>query len=73
MSAPTPADPNVGRMQFLLDLRRRGIMDAAVLRAMEEVPREKFVMPDHARSAYADRAMPIRAARPSASPMWSPT
>jgi protein-L-isoaspartate(D-aspartate) O-methyltransferase len=30
-----------------------------VLRAMEEVPREKFVMSDHARSAYADRAMPI--------------
>ena len=59
MSAPTPADANVGQMKFLLDLRQRGIMDAAVLRAMEEVPREKFVMPEHARSAYADRAMPI--------------
>ncbi len=59
MPAPTPADANVGQMKFLLDLRRRGIMDAAVLRAMEEVPREKFVMPEHARSAYADRAMPI--------------
>jgi protein-L-isoaspartate(D-aspartate) O-methyltransferase len=46
-------------MQFLLDLRRHGIMDAAVLRAMEEVPREKFVMPDHVRSAYADQALPI--------------
>jgi protein-L-isoaspartate(D-aspartate) O-methyltransferase len=59
LSAPTPADANVGQMKFLLDLRQRGIMDAAVLRAMEEVPREKFVMPEHARSAYADRAMPI--------------
>jgi protein-L-isoaspartate(D-aspartate) O-methyltransferase len=59
VSASTPADHNVGQMKFLLDLRQRGIMDAAVLRAMEEVPREKFVMPDHARSAYADRAMPI--------------
>jgi protein-L-isoaspartate(D-aspartate) O-methyltransferase len=34
-------------------------MDPAVLRAMEEVPRDKFVMPEHARSAYSDRAMPI--------------
>jgi protein-L-isoaspartate(D-aspartate) O-methyltransferase len=57
--APTPADANIGHMKFLLDLRKRGIMDAAVLRAMEEVPREKFVMPEHMRAAYADRAMPI--------------
>jgi protein-L-isoaspartate(D-aspartate) O-methyltransferase len=53
------AKENVGRMQFLLDLRRHGIMDAGVLRAMEEVPREKFVMTDHVRSAYADQALPI--------------
>ena len=59
MIAPTPADHNIDHMKFLLDLRRRGIMDAAVLRAMEEVPRDKFVMPAHVRSAYADRAMPI--------------
>jgi protein-L-isoaspartate(D-aspartate) O-methyltransferase len=50
---------NVSRMQFLLDLRQRGIMDAAVLRAMEEVPRERFVAPDHVGSAYADHPMPI--------------
>jgi protein-L-isoaspartate(D-aspartate) O-methyltransferase len=56
---PTPLDRNVDHMKFVLDLRRRGIMDAAVLRAMEEVPRDKFVMPAHARSAYVDRAMPI--------------
>jgi protein-L-isoaspartate(D-aspartate) O-methyltransferase len=60
LPASTPADANVGQMKFLLDLRQRGIMDGAVLRAMEEVPREKFVMPEHARSAYADRAMPIQ-------------
>jgi len=46
-------------MKFVLELRRRGIMDAAVLRAMEEVPREKFVMLAHARSAYSDCALPI--------------
>ena len=59
MSLPTPLDHDVDQMKFVLDLRRRGIMDAAVLRAMEEVPREKFVMLAHARSAYLDRAMPI--------------
>ena len=31
------------RMEFLLTLRRRGISDQAVLRAMDEVPREQFV------------------------------
>jgi protein-L-isoaspartate(D-aspartate) O-methyltransferase len=46
-------------MKFVLDLRRRGIIDAAVLRAMEEVPRDRFVMPAHAAAAYQDRAMPI--------------
>ncbi len=31
------------RMEFMLTLRRRGISDKAVLRAMDEVPREHFV------------------------------
>ena len=52
-------EPHIGRMEFLLDLRRRGISDANVLRAMDEVPREQFVMPNQAASAYADRALPI--------------
>jgi len=55
-----PAGQNIDHMKFILGLRKQGIMDAAVLRAMEEVPREKFVLPDHARTAYADRAMPIQ-------------
>jgi protein-L-isoaspartate(D-aspartate) O-methyltransferase len=59
LAAPSTAEPHVGRMQFLLDLRRRGIMDANVLRAMDEVPREQFVMPNQVKSAYSDRAMPI--------------
>lgn len=52
-----PAD--VERMEFQLALRRRGISDQAVLRAMEEVPREIFVAPMFAGSAYADQALPI--------------
>ncbi|MGB7259215.1 MAG: protein-L-isoaspartate(D-aspartate) O-methyltransferase [Pseudolabrys sp.] len=46
-------------MEFLLTLRRRGIADNAVLRAMEEVPRDEFVAPDYAGNAYADQALPI--------------
>ena len=50
---------DVGRMQFLLDLRRRGISDVAVLRALDEVPREHFVEDRFTGSAYADKALPI--------------
>jgi protein-L-isoaspartate(D-aspartate) O-methyltransferase len=46
-------------MEFLLTLRRRGIGDQAVLRAMDEVPRERFVEAAFADSAYADQALPI--------------
>jgi protein-L-isoaspartate(D-aspartate) O-methyltransferase len=46
-------------MEFLLTLRRRGIIDPAVLRAMDEVPRERFVEAAFADSAYADQALPI--------------
>ena len=51
--------PDNTRMRFLLDLRRRGIGDQAVLRALEEVPRDAFLPADMASSAYADRALPI--------------
>jgi protein-L-isoaspartate(D-aspartate) O-methyltransferase len=46
-------------MQFLLTLRKRGIGDAAVLRAMDEVPREHFVESSLVDDAYADQALPI--------------
>jgi protein-L-isoaspartate(D-aspartate) O-methyltransferase len=46
-------------MQFLLMLRRRGIMDAAVLRALDQVPREHFVAAGLIERAYADHALPI--------------
>ena len=54
-----PDDRGVGRMEFLLKLRGRGISDAAVLRAMDEVPRTRFVEAQDARLAYADQALPI--------------
>jgi protein-L-isoaspartate(D-aspartate) O-methyltransferase len=57
--ARTPSEDGVNRMEFLLGLRRRGISDQAVLRAMDEVPREHFVEPGFIDEAYADQALPI--------------
>jgi protein-L-isoaspartate(D-aspartate) O-methyltransferase len=54
-----PRDERVDRMEFLLGLRRRGISNPDVLRAMDTVPREAFVLPSLAAEAYADQAMPI--------------
>jgi protein-L-isoaspartate(D-aspartate) O-methyltransferase len=47
------------RMEFLLSMRRRGIRDVKVLRALEQVPREIFVEAEHGSIAYADQALPI--------------
>jgi protein-L-isoaspartate(D-aspartate) O-methyltransferase len=47
------------KMMFQLTLRRRGISDQAVLRAMEEVPREAFVDEHDRADAYRDSALGI--------------
>ena len=44
---------------FQLSLRRRGISDQAVLRAMEEIPREMFVEAADRADAYRDSALGI--------------
>jgi protein-L-isoaspartate(D-aspartate) O-methyltransferase len=54
-----PGNESEQRMEFMLTLRRRGISDKAVLRAMDEVPREHFVENEFYEQAYADRALPI--------------
>jgi protein-L-isoaspartate(D-aspartate) O-methyltransferase len=46
-------------MLFQLTLRRRGISDQSVLRAMEEVPREAFVEKADRADAYRDSALGI--------------
>jgi protein-L-isoaspartate(D-aspartate) O-methyltransferase len=46
-------------MMFQLSLRRRGISDQAVLRAMEEIPREMFVEAADRADAYRDSALGI--------------
>src|SRR5690349_10278197 len=47
------------KMMFQLTLRRRGISDQAVLRALEEVPREAFVADRDRGDAYRDSALGI--------------
>jgi protein-L-isoaspartate(D-aspartate) O-methyltransferase len=47
------------KMMFQLTLRRRGISDQAVLRALEEVPREAFVADADRADAYRDSALGI--------------
>jgi protein-L-isoaspartate(D-aspartate) O-methyltransferase len=55
--AATPEAPE--KMKFQLTLRRRGISDQAVLRTMEEVPREVFVEAVDRADAYRDSALGI--------------
>ena len=46
-------------MMFQLNLRRRGISDQTVLRAMEAIPRDVFVEPADRADAYRDSALGI--------------
>lgn len=55
---PHPQNPPQ-KMMFQLNLRRRGISDQTVLRAMEDVPREMFVEPADRTDAYRDTALGI--------------
>ena len=55
--APQNSPPE--KMMFQLTLRRRGISDQAVLRAMEAVPRDAFVAESDRADAYRDSALAI--------------
>src|SRR5580704_16148105 len=55
---PTTSNPPE-KMMFQLNLRRRGISDQAVLRAMEEVPRDLFVEAADRADAWRDSALGI--------------
>lgn len=57
MSEISEAPPE--KMMFQLALRQRGISDQAVLRAMDEVPREQFVSDADRAAAYRDTALGI--------------
>ena len=55
---PTSQNPPE-KMMFQLNLRRRGISDQAVLRAMEEIPRDLFVVAADRADAWRDSALGI--------------
>jgi protein-L-isoaspartate(D-aspartate) O-methyltransferase len=55
---PTTQNPPE-KMMFQFNLRRRGISDQAVLRAMEEIPRDLFVMASDRANAWRDSALGI--------------
>ncbi len=57
---PDPeADDVLERAELLLTLRKRGIRDPLLMRAFEQVPRERFVDPACRSLAWVDQALPI--------------
>ena len=48
------------KIRLIMQLRREGITDAAVLGAIEKVPREKFVDPALRHQAYDNMPLPIK-------------
>jgi protein-L-isoaspartate(D-aspartate) O-methyltransferase len=58
MTMPTTQNPPE-KMMFQLNLRRRGISDQTVLRAMEEIPRDMFVEAADRADAWRDSALGI--------------
>jgi protein-L-isoaspartate(D-aspartate) O-methyltransferase len=52
-------DPTTRKMRFVFALRSRGVTDARVLRAMEQIDRGLFVTGLFADRAYADMPLPI--------------
>lgn len=53
------ADEALERAELLLTLRKRGIRDPLLMRAFEQVPRERFVDPACRSLAWVDQALPI--------------
>lgn len=61
--------PASKKIRLILELRQGGIMDTALLAAMENVPRDQFV-PDAFRDrAYEDTALPIRQGQTISQPL----
>ena len=50
---------NYARQELIRNLRRKGISDERVLKAMSNVPRHLFMDAEYAHLAYADQSLPI--------------
>ncbi len=65
------ADPfEHARKEMLRRLRRRGIRDERVLKALAEVPRHLFVPPDWAYLSYLDVAVPVGEGQTATPPFY---
>ena len=60
-------DPRL--VDMVMRLRSRGISDAATLRAMELVPRKRFIAADLSERAYEDIALPIACGQQVSAPL----
>lgn len=60
-------DPRL--IDMVMRLRSRGISDVATLRAMELVPRKRFLAPELHERAYEDIALPIACGQQSSAPL----
>ena len=68
MTAPGAADDVAARAAFILGLRRRGVLDARALDAIERTPRARFLPDRHAGKDYADEALAIDAGQMATQP-----
>lgn len=59
LGQPESHEHAVGNAAFVLALRERGVRDTAVLRAMEQVPREAFAPAPLRAHARSDMALPL--------------
>ena len=59
MNDPGSLEEAAGNAAFVMALRGRGLRDTAVLRAMEQVPRDAFAPPEHRTHARRDIALPL--------------
>ena len=56
------------RIQLIMDLRREGISDLAILNAIERIPRELFVPETFRDHSYDNRALPIESGQTISQP-----
>lgn len=60
-------DPRL--VDMIMRLRSRGISDASTLRAMEKIPRKRFISNDLSDRAYEDMALPIDCGQTISAPL----
>lgn len=55
----TKEDINYRKIELIMELRNRGIVDRKLLSVIERIPRELFISDAFMKQAYADQSLPI--------------